>query len=193
MAQLVKNLPAVRESWVWWSLQCKDLQCEVPGLGRSRGEGTSYPLQYSGLENPMDCIVQGVPKSWTRLSDLHFTSIIIPWQFVRDANSQTLHEYNASKTLDVGPSNLCFNRLSRKFWWTWNLRTTDFEVMLVGKNLPANAGNVREAGSIWVGKILWRRTWQPTPVFLPGDSHGQRSLAGYSPQVCTESDMTEVT
>ena len=32
----------------------------------------------------------------------------------------------------------------------------------------------------WVGKIPWRRKWQPTPVFLPGDSHGQRSLAGYS-------------
>ena len=33
----------------------------------------------------------------------------------------------------------------------------------------------------WVGKILWRRSWQPTPVFLPGESHGQRSLAGYNP------------
>ena len=35
----------------------------------------------------------------------------------------------------------------------------------------------------WVGKISWRRKWQPTPVFLPGISHGQRSLAGYSPGV----------
>ena len=33
----------------------------------------------------------------------------------------------------------------------------------------------------WVGKILWRRKWQPTPIFLPGKSHGQRDLAGYSP------------
>ena len=33
----------------------------------------------------------------------------------------------------------------------------------------------------WVGKIPWRREWQPTPVFLPEESHGQRSLAGYSP------------
>ena len=32
----------------------------------------------------------------------------------------------------------------------------------------------------WVGKISWRRAWQPTPVFLPGESHGQRSLVGYS-------------
>jgi len=33
----------------------------------------------------------------------------------------------------------------------------------------------------WVGKISWRRKWQPTPVFLPGKSHGQRSLVGYGP------------
>ena len=43
----------------------------------------------------------------------------------------------------------------------------------------------------WVGKIPWRRAWQPTPVFLPGESHGQRSPAGYSPQGCKESDTTE--
>ena len=51
----------------------------------------------------------------------------------------------------------------------------------------------------WVGKILWRRTWQSIPVFLPGESHGQRSLEGHSPQghmtlwshVSIESDTTE--
>ena len=43
----------------------------------------------------------------------------------------------------------------------------------------------------WVGKIPWRREWQPTPVSLPGKSHGQRSLVGYSPWGCRESDRTE--
>ena len=43
----------------------------------------------------------------------------------------------------------------------------------------------------WVGKIPWRRAWQPTPAFLPGESHGQRSLAGYNLWDCTESDMSE--
>ena len=60
VAQLLKNLPAVQETWVQL------------GLGRSPGEGNSYPLQYSGLENSMDCIVHGVTKSQTRLSDFHF-------------------------------------------------------------------------------------------------------------------------
>ena len=44
---------------------------------------------------------------------------------------------------------------------------------------------------LWVGKIPWRKQWQPTPVFLPGESHGRRSLVGYSPRGCKESDMTE--
>ena len=44
-----------------------------------------------------------------------------------------------------------------------------------------------------VGKIPWRRAWQTTPVFLPGESHEQRSMVGYSSWGCKESDTTEVT
>jgi len=59
----------------------------------------------------------------------------------------------------------------------------------VVKNLLADAGDV---GLISESrKIPWRRKWQPTPVFLPGESHGQRSLAGYSPRGCKGSDTTE--
>ena len=45
----------------------------------------------------------------------------------------------------------------------------------------------------WVERIRWRRACQPTPVFLPGESHGQRSLAGYSPKGHRGMDTTEVT
>ena len=103
----------------------KESACNVrdlgsnPGLGRSPGKGKGYPLQYSGLENSMDCIVHGVAKSWTRLSDFH--SVV--------------------------------------------------------KNLPASTGDIREASSIpGSGRLPWSRAWQPTPVFLPGESHGQRNL-----------------
>ena len=44
-----------------------------------------------------------------------------------------------------------------------------------------------------IGKIPWSRKWQPTPVFLPGESHGQRGMVGYSPWGCKESDMREGT
>ena len=99
MAQLVKNLPAVQETpiqflvgkicWrrdrlytpVFLDFTCgsagKESACSVrdlgsiPGLGRSPGEGKGYPLQYSGLENSMDCIVHGVTKSQTQLRDFH--------------------------------------------------------------------------------------------------------------------------
>ena len=45
----------------------------------------------------------------------------------------------------------------------------------------------------WVAKIPWQRKWQSAPVFLPGKSHGQRSLAGYSPECLKESDTAEHT
>ena len=59
VAQLVKNLPGGLGL--------------IPGLGRSPGEGKGYPLQYSGLENSVDYTDHGVAKSWTWLSDFHFT------------------------------------------------------------------------------------------------------------------------
>ena len=99
IAQLVKNLPAMQETWFWkicWRRErlptpvflvfpCgsagKKSACNegdlgsIPGSGRSPGEGKGYPLQYSGLENSMDYIyiVHGVAKSWTQLSDFHFS------------------------------------------------------------------------------------------------------------------------
>ena len=62
------------------------------------------------------------------------------------------------------------------------------------KNLPAKAGNTKDVSSIpGVGKIPWRRAWEPTLVFLSGKSHGQRSLVSYSPRGHKESDTTEGT
>ena len=101
IAQLAKNLPAMQETPVqflnWedllekgWAthssilglplwLSCKEFVCNVgdlgltPWMGRSPAEGKSYPLQYSCLENSMECIVHGVTKSQIRLSDFHFS------------------------------------------------------------------------------------------------------------------------
>ena len=72
----------------------------IPGLGRSRREENSYPLQHSDLENSMDCTVYGVAKSQTRLRNFHFHTTI------------------------------------------------------------------------------WRRKWQPIPIFLPGKAHGQEETGG---------------
>ena len=100
-SSLVKNLPAMQfDSWVgkicwkrdrlptpvFLDFPCgsagKESACKardlvlIPGLGRSPGKGKGYPLQYSGLENSMDCMVYRVANSWTQLSDFHFHSFV---------------------------------------------------------------------------------------------------------------------
>ena len=63
-----------------------------------------------------------------------------------------------------------------------------------GKELAYQCRRHKRCGfDPWVGKIPWRRSWQPTPAFLPEEFHRERTLAGYSPQGRTESDMTEAT
>ena len=62
------------------------------------------------------------------------------------------------------------------------------------KNSPANAGDIRDVGSIPVlGRSPGEGHVNPIQLFLPGETHGQRSLAGYSPWGCKESDTTEAT
>ena len=72
-------------------------------------------------------------------------------------------------------------------------RTQGFPSDSVVKNVPVMQEHRRCGFDPWVGKILWRRAWKPTPVFLPGESHEQKSLEGYSPWGHKELDRTEVT
>ena len=92
------------------------------------------------------------------------------------------------------------NPMDRRAWWaavhgvaksqTWlSDRTTraslGFPGGTSGKEPICQCRRLKRRGfDPWVGKIPWRRAWQATPVFLPGESHGQRSLAGYSPGAC---------
>ena len=68
------------------------------------------------------------------------------------------------------------------------------QVALVVRNTPANTGGLQDQGSISSsGRSPWRRAWQPTPVFLPGESHGQRSLEATVYKGRKEADTTEAT
>ena len=58
------------------------------------------------------------------------------------------------------------------------------------KNLPEMQADIRDVDP-WVRKIPWRRAQRPTPIFLPGESHGQRSLVACHPWGCKGSDTTE--
>ena len=68
------------------------------------------------------------------------------------------------------------------------LRPVGLSWRLSGKEHACNAGDIEF--DPWVAKIPWRRQRQPTPGFLPGESHGQRSLASSSPWGCRELDKT---
>ena len=76
----------------------------------------------------------------------------------------------------------------------WILTTYKPALWLRGKKSACQCRSWKRCGfDPWVGKIPWNRKWQPAPVFLPGKSHGQRSLVGYSPCGCKELDTTEHT
>ena len=80
-------------------------------------------------------------------------------------------------------------------WIIWQLYFQFFKEPPYCFSLVAQSVKSLQCGragfDAWVGKIPWRRKWQPTPVFLPGKSRGWRSLAGYSPWGHKESEITE--
>ena len=86
--------------------------------------------------------------------------------------------------------------MDRGPWWATVQRVVKSQTWLsdfpAGSDSKVSVYNAGDPGfNPCVGKIPWRRKWQSTPVLLPGKSHGQRSLVGYSPWGCKESDMTE--
>ena len=145
-------------------------QWNIAGGWGALGEGSGAPLQYSCLENRMDggawwATVHGVTKSQTGLSDFTFS----------------FHFYALEKEMATHCSVLAW-----KIPWT------------------EEPGGLQSMGSLRVGQdwatslsvftfMHWRRKWQPTTVFLPGESHGWQSLVGYCLWDRTESDTTEVT
>ena len=72
-------------------------------------------------------------------------------------------------------TSLFFQTAKDYIWWYV------LEASLVAQRIKRPPAMLETRVQSWVGKIPWRRKWQPTPVFLPGESHGQRSLVGYSP------------
>ena len=134
------------------------------------GEGDGTPLQYSCLENPMDggawwAAVHGVASSQTRLSDFPFT----------------FHCHALEKEMATHSSVLA--------WW---IPWTEEPGGLQSMGLLAVGHDWATSLSLFT-VMHWRRKWQPTPVFLPGESQGWGSLVGCRLWGSTESDTTEAT
>ena len=134
------------------------------------GEADGTLLQYCCLENPMDggawwAAVHGVAKSWTRPSDFTFTFTLMLFKAqVREGNGNPLQHSCLENPMDGGAWWAAVHGVAKS--WT---RLSEFTF------------------------THWRRKWQPTPVFLPGESQGRGSLVGCCLWSRTESDMTEAT
>ena len=132
-----------------------------PSLGFSRQEHWSgLPFPSPMHESEKWKWSHSVMSSSSRRHGLQPTRLLRPWDFPGKSTGVGCHCLLQWMTVVV-PNGAC---------------------QVVVKNPPAYAGDIR----MWVQSMgwedPWRRAWQSTPVFLPGESHGQRSLAGYSPQ-----------
>ena len=110
--------------------------------------------------------------------------------FTREGNSTPLQYSCLENPMDGGAWQATVHRVTKS-----QARLSHFIFFLGfpcgsdGDEFACNAGNLSLIPGL--GRFPWRREWLPTPVFLPGKSHGQRSLVGYSSRGHKESDMTE--
>ena len=132
------------------------------------GEGNGNPLQCSCLENPRDggawwAAVYGVTQSWTWLKRLSSSSSKDVQELAMDREAWRAAIHGVTKSQ------------------TWLSNRTELKVVHSGKKSTCQGRRHSSRGfDLWVGKIPGRRKWQSTPELLPGKSHGQRTLAGYS-------------
>ena len=120
-----------------------------------------------------------------------YTTINIFWSYAK----YQLIFGNVARWQGKWNKNPLLSMLAQDKYFRHLLLSNSFQWTCIDRSQYAKHSSIilANAGDPWVGKIPWRRAWQPTLVFLPGESHGQRSLVSYSPWGCTESDMTEAT
>ena len=106
----------------------------IPGLGRSTGEGLGYPLQYSGLENSMDCIIHGVTKSQTRQSNFHFPGGSDGKESACNAGDPGSVPGSGRSPGEVNGNQLQYscleNSMDRGAWWATVHRVTKSQTLL---------------------------------------------------------------
>ena len=148
----------------------------IPGLGRSPGEGIGYSLQYSWASLLAQLVKNPLEMRETWVWCLGWEDPLEKWKATLSSilDWKIPHGVTKSQTLWA-----TFTSFTSHLW--------GFSGSSEGKESTCNVGDLDP----WVGKIFWKRRWLPTPVFLLGDFHGQRSLVGYSPWGCKEWDTTE--
>ena len=162
----------------------------IPGLGRSPGGRHDNPLQYSCLESPhgqrsLVGYSPWVAKSWTQLSEGDGRG----WDgWMASPARWTWVWVDSGSWWWTGRPGMLRFMGSQRVGHDWGTKHStqqppvwDFPGGASGKEPTCQCRRHRRRGFYpWVGKIPWRKAWQPTLVFLPWESHGQRSLQGYS-------------
>ena len=158
--------------------------CPASDLAGDEASFGSFPFQPSSRNH--------LPIQWLVLESLSQSLVL------GNLNQDNIHiagSKHSAKWKDCGP----FLYLLRSAWAAWK-RASSLECTCPG--LGGASGKEpacqcwrcqRQGFDPWVGKTPWRRAWQPTPVFLPGEFRGQRSMVGYSPWSRKELDTTEAT
>ena len=140
--------------------------------------------------------VHGVAKSRTRLSDFTFTFHFHALEKEMATHSSVLALRIPGMGEPSGLSSMGLHRVGHD-WSDLAAAARQFIPHLSTSYFPGGSdGRIclqckRPGFNPWVRKLLWRREWKPTPVLLPGEYHGQRSLEGYNARGCRESDITE--
>ena len=130
-----------------------------------RPHGLHSPWNSPGQNTGVGSLSQ--PRDWTQVSRIaggFFTS----WATGKPKNTYPFSRRSSQPRNQSGVS--C---IASRFFTNWAIRETQTDWSRIHLQCRISGFDP------WVGKIPWRRTWQPTPVFLPGETHGQRSLAGY--------------
>ena len=141
------------------------------------------PWDFRGKNTEVDCnfLLQGIfpTQGWNPclLLFLHWQGDSLPLSHLETSNSTSGYFSRGNKNINLRRHMNSYAGLPR-----W----------LSGKETACRYKRYKRHGfDPWAGEIFWRREWQPTPVFLPGEFHGQRSLVGYNPWGCKESDIFE--
>ena len=168
----------------------KKPQGSIPGSGRSPGGEQGNPLQYSCLENPMDrgawqAIVHWITKSWASLKWLGMHIHVPPYQ--------VCWEFLSRRDVEFCRVCVCLPCIEMIVWFLtfmllmWHIILIYLHMLshfyISGINIPWLWCMILLTYYwIWFASILlWRRQWHPTPVLLPGKSHGRRILVGCRP------------
>ena len=154
------------------------------------GEGNGNLRQCSCLENPRDgrawwAAVYGVPQSRTRLKRLSSSSSPREWVSLLAQSVKNLPAMQETRVRSLGREDPLEKEMATySSTLAWRIPWTEE---------PCGLQSTGARSWTHLKQLNWRRKWQPTPVFLPGESHGWRSLVGCSPWGHPESDMTEAT